>query len=74
MAAFAKLVKDGKGDSKLLETYFFLFLPKTNDENQFAKLLEQSKKQQIIIFRHTLVAHMKQNVGHIINMKKKEDT
>jgi len=37
-------------------------------------MVEQSKKQQTIIFRHTLVAHMKQNVGHIINMKKKEDT
>ena len=46
-AAFAKLAKDGKGDSKLLETYFFLFLPKTNDGNQFAKLLEMLLAQSI---------------------------
>jgi len=41
MAAFAKLAKDGKGDSKLFETYFsYFWQKKTMMENQFAKLLE----------------------------------
>jgi hypothetical protein len=39
-ATFAKLAKDGKGDSKLLETYFSYFCKKTMMENRFDKLLE----------------------------------